>query len=72
MLDTEKLASALRRKRGETPLGDASQDSGIPKTSLSRMERGVGSPSVENLIRACSWLGVTVEELRTDRPAQAA
>lgn len=64
MLDTGKLAKALKKKRGERTMREAVKASGIPYTSYNRMERAAGTPSAENLMRACDWLGVTLDELR--------
>ena len=72
MFDSEKLASALRERRGERTMQDAADDSGIPRSCYNRMEKGYGSPSVENLLRACNWLGRSVDDFRQPARATAA
>lgn len=41
-----------------------SEKAGIPYTTLrSMLERGIGNASVDNVIKICKTLGITVEEL---------
>jgi XRE family transcriptional regulator, regulator of sulfur utilization len=60
-----RLAEALRRHR-EThnqSLGDLSRETGLSKTSLMRLERGEGNPSLETLWRLGGALGLTIGQL---------
>lgn len=46
------------------------QQAGIPRSTLTNIESGIGNPSLSNLVRVSSALGVSIEELlsrpRTD------
>ena len=66
MLDTDKLGTALREKRGDESMRDAAAATGISLTSYRRMENGWGMPSVDNLMRACEWLDKSVETFREE------
>lgn len=52
----------LRKNRGLSQM-QLAQTSGIPRTTLSYIESGQGNPSLKNLVKIASCLGVTLEEL---------
>lgn len=56
-LDTEKLAAAVRAKRGDEGLRSTADKIGnISAATLSRIEQGK-VPDVETFLRLCQWLG---------------
>jgi transcriptional regulator with XRE-family HTH domain len=62
LLDTVKLAAAVRAKRGELGLRDAAAKieklyGKISHATLSRIEQGK-APDVDTFLRVCRWLGV--------------
>lgn len=63
MLDTKKLAGAVRAKRGERSLREVEAEAGIPFNVLSRVEREL-RPDLENFLRICEWLGVPSDFFR--------
>jgi transcriptional regulator with XRE-family HTH domain len=60
-----KLGDAILAKRGAKPLRTAARECGVHFATLSRIERGIGEPSIENLAALAAWLGLTLEEART-------
>lgn len=60
-LDTEKLASMLKAKRGSLGLrGLAEEIGGVSASTLSRIEQGK-LPDVDTFLRVCDWLEVSPE-----------
>ena len=72
MFDTDRLAQALKAKRDDMTMREAVKASGIPYSSYNRMERGVGTPSIENLMRACAWLDRSMDDFRSSPQGEAA
>lgn len=61
-IDTMKLASMMKSKRGSRGLRDAALEiGGVSASTLSRIEQGK-LPDIDTYIRICSWLGVSTEE----------
>jgi Predicted transcriptional regulator with an HTH domain len=61
-----KRAEYLKKKIEETGMSMKAfaEKAGIPYTTLySILERGVGKASVDNVIKICKTLGITVEEM---------
>ncbi len=52
----------LRKKRGLTQ-GQLSKIAGVPRSTITYVESGVGNPSLKNLTRLSSALQVSIEEL---------
>lgn len=66
LLDTVKLAAAVRAKRGELGLRDAAAKieklyGKISHATLSRIEQGK-APDVDTFLRICRWLGAQPTE----------
>ena len=57
------LGAALRKKRGERPSIEVAAEIGISQASLSRVETGKGTITLETALALARWLGWTVEEL---------
>lgn len=57
------LADAVRKKRGDLSQVDAAQAAGVPRATLSRLERGTHRPSYDTAVKLARWLGWTVEEV---------
>lgn len=56
-LNTEKLAAAVRAKRGDTGLRATAEEIGnVSAATLSRVEQG-NVPDVDTFLRLCKWLG---------------
>lgn len=56
------LGQAIQARRGDT-LEEAAAQSNIPRTTLSRLERGTHRPSYDTAKALASWLGWTVEQV---------
>lgn len=62
VVDTEKLARAVRAKRGHIGLrATAEQIGGVSAATLSRVEQGK-VPDLETFLRLCSWLEMKPNE----------
>lgn len=62
-MSREDIIKALIKERGMS-LKSFSEYAGIPYTTLhSMLERGIGKASVDNVIKVCKALSVTVDEL---------
>ena len=60
-LNSEKLASAIKSKRGKRGLREAAEEIGnISAATLSRIEQGK-LPDIETFIRICKWLKVPTD-----------
>jgi transcriptional regulator with XRE-family HTH domain len=72
-LDTRLAArlSALRAERGWS-LDQLAQHSGVPRTTLSRLERGETSPTAALLGRLCTAYGRTMSRLLAEVEAEPA
>lgn len=61
-LDTDKLAHAIRSKRGSLALRTAAQEiEGVSFTTLSRLEQG-HVPDVDTYVKVCKWLGASTDD----------
>jgi transcriptional regulator with XRE-family HTH domain len=56
-LDKEMLANFISKKRGSRTLRDASIESNISASTLSRVENGA-TPDIETFLLICDWLEV--------------
>jgi transcriptional regulator with XRE-family HTH domain len=59
----KKFGITLRMLRGPRSLEQIEEASGIPKSALSRWERGLVWPEVDRLALVCTVLGVTVDQV---------
>jgi len=66
LLDTEKLASMLKSKRGSQGLrAIAKEIGGVSASTLSRIEQG-NVPDVETFLKLCKWLEVSTNEFSSE------
>jgi len=68
-LDRGKLALAVRLKRGERRLEDASAESGLPLSTLSRIENEKHRPDIDTYAKVCDWLGLPMDYFRMEKEA---
>ena len=59
-IDSEKLSSMIKSKRGEQGLRAASKEIGISAPTLSRIEQG-NLPDIETYVKICEWLQVSTD-----------
>jgi len=71
-LDTEKLAAAVAKKRGDQSRYDAAETSGIAPNTLMRMERQHGTPTLSTYAHVCDWLGRSMDDFFEREQKQAA
>lgn len=65
-LNTDKLAQAIRSKRGNIGLRQVSKEiGGISYNTLSRLEQG-NVPDVDTFIRVCKWLEMNPDDFIVD------
>ena len=67
MTTAAELAELLKRERSALgiSLDDVSRECGVSKSTLSRIERGLGRPDADNVARICSWLGRKIDTGKT-------
>lgn len=65
------LGVAIRARRGDRGQVLAEEESGIPHTTLSRIERGAHAPSADTARALARWLGWSTDEV-LDAAAQPA
>ncbi len=59
-IDSEKLSSMVKSKRGKMGLRAAGVEIGISAPTLSRIEQG-NLPDIETYVKICEWLGVKTD-----------
>ena len=57
-LETTRLGKALREKRGGKTLMDVQIETGIAAGTLSKLERGIGSPELATFKTLMEWIGI--------------
>ena len=57
------LGVAIQKHRGALKQEEAAQIAGIPRPTLSRLERGTHRPSYDTALALAKWLGWTVERV---------
>ena len=64
-INTEELGAILKRTREKKRLSlrKVADLTGVSFNTLSRMERGIGTPDAENLTRVSEWIGMPVARL---------
>jgi transcriptional regulator with XRE-family HTH domain len=77
MFNSEKLAEAIKEKRGVKPKAEISLRRATEEikslggemnlTTLQRMEQGNRTPTPDNLHAVCKWLGVPMETFFTEQ-----
>jgi transcriptional regulator with XRE-family HTH domain len=60
-IDTGKLSTMIRSKRGDKGLREVSKEIGVSAPTLSRIEQGK-VPDVQTFMRICEWLDVSADE----------
>jgi DNA-binding XRE family transcriptional regulator len=68
------LGVAIRDRRGVIEQQDAALAIGLPRTTLSRVERGTHTPNYATAVKLAAWLGWTTDQVMeaAARPAPAA
>lgn len=62
LLDREKLATAVRIKRGRTDITEAAEAAGIGRGTMYRIESGTMHDfGVEKFLRVCAWIDVPAD-----------
>lgn len=59
-MNVKDFSSTLRRKRGNLPLRQVEQESGVSIATLSRLEKG-GEPDFTTYVKLCRWMGVSLD-----------
>lgn len=73
MVNTRRLAGAIRGKRGKMPLRKAAEGAGIAYNTLCKLENEeVREPDLSTLVKLCEWLGVQIDYFITKEQAEAA
>jgi len=61
LVNLQKLAVAIRLKRGSTGIRVAAAEADIDFAALSRVEREESTPDLDTYILLCRWLNVNFE-----------
>lgn len=65
MINFEKLAVAVRAKRGNRSIREAAEEAGIPFPTLGRVEQGKPC-DLGTFVAVCNWIGVPMDYFRTE------
>ena len=65
-IDTDKLSSMIKSKRGSIGLRKTAEDIKISAPTLSRIEQG-NLPDIETYLKICEWLGVSADYFSTSK-----
>lgn len=69
LLNTEKLSSMLKSRRGSRGLRVVAKEiGGVSASTLSRVEQG-NVPDVETFLKICKWLQVSTDEFMEEGQA---
>lgn len=68
MIDTKKLAVAIRARRGRLTLREAARECGIALGTMSSLENE-GRPDLDNFAKVCDWIGMPMDDFRVEREA---
>lgn len=71
-INLEKLAVAVRTRRGSRSLDQAAEESGLDKSFLYRVEKESAVPELDNYFALCDWLDVPVDLFRRRQHTDAA
>lgn len=63
-IDSKKLSSMIKSKRGKQGLRAAGKEIGISAPTLSRIEQG-NLPDIETYVKLCEWLKVPTDYFTT-------
>lgn len=66
MLDLDRLANSVRTARGSKPLRKAAEESGVPTSTLNRIENRDMSPSLSTFAKLCDWMDMPMDYFRED------
>lgn len=64
-IDSNKLSSMIKSKRGNLGLRSAAKEIGISAPTLSRIEQG-NLPDIETYLKICEWLNVPSNYFTTE------
>ena len=70
MIDTKKLAVAIRARRGSRGLREAAVECGLALGTMSGLENEA-RPDLDTFAKVCEWIGVPMDYFRAER-AEAA
>ena len=66
MLNLDRLANSVRTRRGSSSLEEAAEESGVPTSTLSRIENRDMNPSLNTFAMLCDWMDMPMDYFRTD------
>lgn len=66
MLDQDRLANSVRTRRGSKSLQEAAEESGVPTSTLSRIENSDLRPSLQTFAKLCDWMDMPMDYFRED------
>lgn len=64
-LIVEELGNTVKQKRDALNLSlrDASEEIGVSPSTISRIERGIGLPDSDSVIKLTKWAGIPMERI---------
>ncbi len=71
MIDTKKLAIAIRARRGRMTMRQAAKECGLSLGTISNLENE-SQPDLDTFARVCDWIGMPMDEFRAIKEKQAA
>jgi len=64
MLNLDRLANSVRTRRGSNSLQEAAEESGVPTSTLSRIENRQMTPSLNTFAALCDWMDMPMDYFR--------
>jgi len=71
MINLDRLAGAIRSRRGSKPLTEVETESGVPASTLNRIEKAQSTPDLSTFSRLCDWLDMPMDYFREGSDPEA-
>lgn len=73
MVNLDRLAGAVRTRRGNMSLSEAAQEvNGVSRNTLNQIENCKRSPSLSTFAALCDWIDMPMDYFRDEGDAEAA
>lgn len=66
MINLNRLATAVRTRRGSKSLKQAAEESGVSTSILNRIENEEANPGLETFAKLCDWMDMPMDYFRED------
>jgi len=70
MINLDRLAGAIRARRGSNSLKTVEEESGIPASTINRVEKADSTPDLSTFTRLCDWLDMPMDYFRSGNESE--